>query len=719
MTKKLRTTVGATGSDTIVGSTGNDSIVGSGSATNNTLIGGKGNDTLIAGNNGDVLIGNSATAGYVDLTKMKIVQDVTAQVSFDGSGAGFHNSVGIYTYDNSGNITGVQLIYGNVSGQGVGPGPENTSIALKAGDHIGFFVASNAFNQDDSKAVFGGAGGSFTLVDASTGGAANVNAGHSMNLVYTSLTGAKATVQTQYGTSVFTSNTADNVDNFDHAHIKVDPLTGKLSVAFEDLYNGGDQNWYDANFSLNIGVANAASLAHAPAGSVAPSNALVGTVSDPSAVAIDASKLHVSQDVTAQITYDGSGAGFHNSVGMYTYDASGNVTGVQLVYGNVSGQGVGTGPQNTSIALHAGDHIGFFVASNAFSQGDSSAVFGGTGGSFKLVDASTGQNANVTTGHQMSLVYVAPNGTQTTVETQYGSSIFSSNTADNIDNFQHTHFSIDPTTGKLSVAFEDLLNGGDQNWHDANFSINLGAANAALIAHPNASLASSNNNDLLIGGTGADTVLGMSGNDTLMGGLGNNVLYGGSGNDSIVAGGGNDVIDGGSGSDTVDFSNATSAINVDLSKHTETGFGTDTLKSIESVIGSAYNDVLRGGKDNDQLNGGAGNDTLRGGAGSDTLTGGTGADTFVWMKSDVVGPLGHSLGLDQVTDFGNGKDVLDVHNLFNGVAGSHASLLSFVDGSAGTQMWATVGTQHVEIAVLEGVHGLSVAALEASGQILL
>jgi len=72
-----------------------------------------------------------------------------------------------------------------------------------------------------------------------------------------------------------------------------------------------------------------------------------------------------------------------------------------------------------------------------------------------------------------------------------------------------------------------------------------------------------------------------------------------------------------------------------------------------------------------------------------------------------------------VTDFGNGKDVLDVHNLFNGVAGSHASLLSFVDGSAGTQMWATVGTQHVEIAVLEGVHGLSVAALEASGQILL
>lgn len=63
----------------------------------------------------------------------------------------------------------------------------------------------------------------------------------------------------------------------------------------------------------------------------------------------------------------------------------------------------------------------------------------------------------------------------------------------------------------------------------------------------------------------------------------------------------------------------------------------DYFESIENIVGSAYNDVLRGdasgnmlsgGLGNDRLDGGAGNDILNGGVGDDLLNGGDGDDTF-------------------------------------------------------------------------------------------
>jgi serralysin len=59
-----------------------------------------------------------------------------------------------------------------------------------------------------------------------------------------------------------------------------------------------------------------------------------------------------------------------------------------------------------------------------------------------------------------------------------------------------------------------------------------------------------------------------------------------------------------------------------------TGGGTDTLVSIENLIGSAYADVFAGDSAANRLEGGAGNDILNGGNGDDTLTGGLGADSL-------------------------------------------------------------------------------------------
>jgi Ca2+-binding RTX toxin-like protein len=114
----------------------------------------------------------------------------------------------------------------------------------------------------------------------------------------------------------------------------------------------------------------------------------------------------------------------------------------------------------------------------------------------------------------------------------------------------------------------------------------------------------------------------------------NNVLY---------AGAGNNVLDGGSGIDTVSYAYGlagTTGVTVSLAVSTAQatgGSGSDTLTSIENLIGSAYADKLTGNADANSLGGGAGSDTLDGGAGSDTLAGGDGSDAyFVRDAGDVV-----------------------------------------------------------------------------------
>ena len=94
-----------------------------------------------------------------------------------------------------------------------------------------------------------------------------------------------------------------------------------------------------------------------------------------------------------------------------------------------------------------------------------------------------------------------------------------------------------------------------------------------------------------------------------------------------------------------------------------TGRGTDTLTSIENLLGSDGNDRLTGnGLDN----------VLAGGLGSDTLRGGAGADLFRYDGASDIG-----LGTERIADFATGEDHIDLRALgltgvvaaFSGVAG--------------------------------------------------
>jgi Ca2+-binding RTX toxin-like protein len=265
-----------------------------------------------------------------------------------------------------------------------------------------------------------------------------------------------------------------------------------------------------------------------------------------------------------------------------------------------------------------------------------------------------------------------------------------------------------------------------------------GSGSDTLISIEN--LTGSAHADSLTGNAGANSLAGGAGNDTLDGGAGADTMAGGNGNDSyfvddigdvvletqaglavggtdtvhtslasytlganvengviatgaaadltgnalanvLTAGDGDNVLDGGGGNDQVSYASASSGVTVSLATsgpQNTVGSGTDTLISIESLLGSDWADSLTGSAWANRLNGGAGDDTLEGLGGNDNLTGGAGADTFVF---------GNLSGRDVIQDFSlTDGDLISLLSNINGsgiVDGTSAlARMSDVSGNA-------------------------------------
>ena len=125
---------------------------------------------------------------------------------------------------------------------------------------------------------------------------------------------------------------------------------------------------------------------------------------------------------------------------------------------------------------------------------------------------------------------------------------------------------------------------------------------------------------------GADVIIGLDGKDKLWG-LG--------GSDYLKGGGGADELHGGAGQDWADYSDATSGVDVYLSKGKGSkGYAEgDTYDSIENVWGSGYHDTIHGDDNPNHLYGGGGVDWLRGGFGADILDGGDNLDAADYFDS--------------------------------------------------------------------------------------
>jgi Ca2+-binding RTX toxin-like protein len=227
--------------------------------------------------------------------------------------------------------------------------------------------------------------------------------------------------------------------------------------------------------------------------------------------------------------------------------------------------------------------------------------------------------------------------------------------------------------GAVAISLDDSIAEGDR----------LGAAIGDVLSSIENLSGSNTGADQLVGDEkansikgngGADRISGQSGNDALSGGNGGDTLFGNAGNDKINGGSGNDILSGGTGrdaingsagSDTVTYAGLTAGVSLALDRSFAAAgaAATDSLTSIENIIGTSFadklagngsgnritggsgrdtlsgqggNDTLSGGDNADTLNGGIGSDTLRGGLGADRLNGGTGTDTASYTQEAAV-----------------------------------------------------------------------------------
>src|SRR6476661_1437972 len=121
------------------------------------------------------------------------------------------------------------------------------------------------------------------------------------------------------------------------------------------------------------------------------------------------------------------------------------------------------------------------------------------------------------------------------------------------------------------------------------------------------------------------------------------------------------------------INNSPNAINGTPGNDNLTGTpGNDLINGLagdDLLTGLRGNDILNGGDGSDYLSGGKGFDTLNGGLGDDNLVGGAGNDVFV---------LGAGLGVDTISDFGNGQDTIQ---LINGLTFGQLSISAGTNGT--------------------------------------
>ena len=254
------------------------------------------------------------------------------------------------------------------------------------------------------------------------------------------------------------------------------------------------------------------------------------------------------------------------------------------------------------------------------------------------------------------------------------------------------------TGGEWSGTFSSAWTSGAQEQAGLD---NLQAAGYDILEDIE-NIKGSNYSDTIYGNADKDNILhGLKGGDILDGRGGENKLYGGDGYDMLYSGSGNDYIDGGADTDTVNYQNVkgkgdasdTNYASSSLPSHNggisvTSGYvangvtvrldrpdtmtedyatfinknsesKTDTLISIEDVVGSNYDDAIFGSSSTNYIEGMGGNDLIFSGGGINFIDGGAGSDKISYDVQDYKNAAG-TLQNTNYIDYLNSIDGINV-----------------------------------------------------------
>jgi VCBS repeat-containing protein len=231
---------------------------------------------------GDYLYGSKGSSlSKADISSGVSTEDLTVfaptdvTVTFQKEGAGYHNMVGVYQFDDNGNVVpgSVEFVWldataskentmgASLSKDFLGYSQSSTVSlgTLPEGTHLGFFTIANGASDSGNTALLtnaaAGAGNQAAAMDAiasqlsikiDANGNGHVYVGNSQ----------------LNGETFFTHNKSLNTDfngssDINHAVAGVSSkMPGQLLIGFEDLKGGGDQDYNDLVISVGMGTYN-------------------------------------------------------------------------------------------------------------------------------------------------------------------------------------------------------------------------------------------------------------------------------------------------------------------------------------------------------------------------------------------------------------------------------------------------------------------------------
>jgi len=446
---------------------------------------------------------------------------------------------------------------------------------------------------------------------------------------------------------------------------------GALDIALMQQKYGPDTGRNAGNTTYTLPTQNIAGTFWTAIWDAGGTDTIVQAGNVAALIDLTAATLDYSPTGGGVVSYvDGIFGGFTIANGVVIENATGGSGGDTIVGNAAVNLLTGNGGTDVLMGRAGGDTLDGGSGNDTLQGGDGDDVLTGGLGNDGLDGGSGTDAASYAAATQRVVVSLAIAAAQNTlgagvdtltaIENLTGSAFGDTLTGDGGANRLQGLAGADTLVGGLG---DDMLDGGD-GVDIASYAAAATAVTVSLaIAGPQAT-----------GGAGSDTLTaiesltGSAFNDTLTGDGGANNLLGGNGNDLLVGGLGNDLLDGGSGLDTVDYSAATAGITLNLisqSAQNTGAAGSDTVRGVENVIGSAFNDTITGNEFGNVLTGGNGDDALAGNLGNDTLAGGAGTDTANYATASAAVKVNLTILTVQST-LGAGSDTLTGIENLNG-----------------------------------------------------